>query len=157
MALINETSRFFLAVRNGILLSDIDNVWCYKLCLHSLITVKTEDDGHFHIRNAANDEDIVVLPASYEKPELNALECRSDYVELTREQYQHLRALRVLLERASDQTFFDIGNECDSCLTKDIGTANDLNDICKLMHDVYNKAKMAYHCEACAVIHTAHC
>lgn len=66
MTLINETSRFFLAIRNGILLSDIDDVWCYKLCLHSLITVQTEDDGHFHIRNAANDEDIVVLPASYE-------------------------------------------------------------------------------------------
>ena len=78
MTLFNETSRFFLAIRNGILLSDIDDTWCYKLCLHSLITVQTEDDGHFHIRNAANDEDIVVLPASYEKPELHALECRSD-------------------------------------------------------------------------------
>lgn len=157
MILNNETSRFFLAVRDGILLSDIDGVWCYRLRLHSLITAQTEDDGHFHIRNAANDEDIVVLPASYEKSELHALKCGSNYVELTREQYQHLRTLRVLLERASDQTFFDIGNECDSCLTKDIGTADDLNDINKLMHDVYNKAKMAYHREACAVIHAAHC
>ena len=50
MTLINETSRFFLAIRNAILLSDIDDAWCYKLCLHSLITVQTEDDGHFHIR-----------------------------------------------------------------------------------------------------------